>query len=296
MDQNIVKRLAEQIGGSVIGLGTGARGGSGVVVDTDRVLTLARNLHAQAVEVRFGGERRADGEVLGTDWDVDLAVVAVSTADAQPVAWAPDGAELAIGSPVVALGDPAGQGLRVTAGALSAAPRSVRGPRGRLIDGVLEHTAPLPRGAGGGPLVDTEGRLLGLNAVRQRGGLLLAWPASALRERAQALLAGKATAPRRLGVVLAPPRLARRLRASVGLPEQDGLLVRAVDDAGAAQSAGLLRGDLIVEAGGRPVRSVDDLYAALDATGASRPLTLSVLRGTDRRELSVSFDADEERS
>jgi S1-C subfamily serine protease len=278
MDQDIVKRLADQIGGSVIGLGTGARGGSGVVVDTDRVLTLARNLHAQAVEVRFGGERRADGEVLGTDWDVDLAVVAVSTADAQPVAWAPDGAELAIGSPVVALGDPAGQGLRVTAGALSAAPRSVRGPRGRLIDGVLEHTAPLPRGAGGGPLVDTEGRLLGL------------------RERAYALLAGKATAPRRLGVVLAPPRLARRLRAAVGLPEQDGLLVRAVDDAGAAQSAGLLRGDLIVEAGGRPVRSVDDLYAALDATGASQPLTLSVLRGTDRRELSVSFDAGEERS
>jgi S1-C subfamily serine protease len=296
MDQDIVKRLAQQIGGSVIGLGSGARGGSGVVVATDRVLTLARNLHAPAVEVRFGGGRRADGEVLGTDWDVDLAVVAVSTADAQPVPWAPDGAELAIGSPVVALGDPAGQGLRVTAGALSAAPRPVRGPRGRLIDGVLEHTAPLPRGAGGGPLVDTEGRLVGLNAVRQRGGLLLAWPASALRERARALLAGQATAPRRLGVVLAPPRLARRLRASVGLPEQDGLLVRAVDDAGAAQSAGLLRGDLIVEAGGRPVRSVDDLYAALDAAGAAKPLTLSVLRGTDQRELSVSFDGDEEQS
>jgi serine protease Do len=296
MDHDIVKRLAQQIGGSVIGLGSGARGGSGVVVETDRVLTLARNLRAAAVEVRFGGERRADGEVLGTDWDVDLAVVGVSTADAPLVAWAPDGAELVIGSPVVALGDPAGQGLRVTAGALSAAPRAVRGPRGRLIDGVLEHTAPLPRGAGGGPLVDPEGRLLGLNAVRQRGGLLLAWPAAALRERAQALLTGQAIAPRRLGIVLAPPRLARRLRASVGLPEHDGLLVQAVDDAGAAQSAGLLRGDLIVEAGGSPVRSVDDLYAAVDAAGGSRPLTLRVLRGTDERELSVSFDADQEKS
>jgi serine protease Do len=296
MDQDIVKRLAQQLGGSVVGLGSGARGGSGVVIDTDRVLTLARNLHAPAVEVRFAGERRADGEVLGTDWDVDLAVVGVSTQDAQPVAWAPDGAELVIGSPVVALGDPAGRGLRVTAGALSAKPRPVRGPRGRLIDGVLEHTAPLPRGAGGGPLVDPEGRLLGLNAVRQRGGLLLAWPGSALRERARALLTGQAAAPRRLGVVLAPPRLARRLRASVGLPEQDGLLVQAVDDASAAQSAGLLRGDLIVEAGGHPVRSVDDLYAAVDAAGASQPLPLSVLRGTDQRELSVSFNGDQERS
>jgi serine protease Do len=292
----LVGRVAERVGPSVVGLGRGARGGSGVVIGSDRVLTLASNLRAREVEVRFGDERRATGEVLGTDWDVDLAVVSVPTDGAAPIAWAPDDAGLAIGTPVVALGDPGGRGLRVTAGALSAAPRAVRGPRGRLIPGVLEHTAPLPRGAGGGPLVDVDGRLLGLNGVRQRGGLLLAWPATVLRERADALASGKAKATRRLGVALAPPRLARRLRAAVGLPEEDGLLVRAVEPGSAAEAAGLQRGDLIVEAADRPARSVDDLYAALDATSPATPLQLTVLRGAERHELTARFDGEEEPS
>src|ERR671930_225984 len=102
---------------------------------------------------------------------------------------------------------------------ISSSGRSFRGPRGRRIEGAIEHTAPLPRGSSGGPLVDAEGRLLGLNAVRLEGGLILAVPATAaLRERASRLLRGEAPTPHRLGVAVAPPRVARRLRHAVGLP------------------------------------------------------------------------------
>ena len=141
------------------------------------------------------------------------------------------GRRAAIGRSVLALANPAGRGLRVTPGFVSSTARSFRGPRGRRIAGAIEHTAPLPRGSSGGPLVDTDGRLLGINSVRVDGGLILALPADeALRERVEALGRGEAPKRVRLGVAIAPPRVARRLRRAVGLPERDGVLVRAVEE------------------------------------------------------------------
>ncbi len=89
-----------------------------------------------------------------------------------------------IGAPVVALGNPGGRGLRATPGFVSAANRTFRGPRGRARVEAIEHTAPLPRGASGGPLVDLEGRLLGWNALRLDGGPILAVAAAPVRARA----------------------------------------------------------------------------------------------------------------
>jgi serine protease Do len=283
-----VAGIAERIGPSVVGLGAGARGGSGVVIAPGRVLTLARNVTGDEVEVHLAGGERAAGRVVGRDRGVDAAVIAVEDVGAPAVAWAPDGgAAPGIGTPVAALADPAGRGLRATAGAVASAPRGVRGPRGRLLEGVLEHTAPLPRGSAGGPLVDAEGRLLGLNAVRRPGGFILAWPATVLRPVAESLAAGTHRAPRQLGVAVAPAAVARRLRAAVGLEARDGVLVHDVRDGSPAATAGVTRGDLIVAAGGRDVGGLDDLYAALDAAGGELPLT--VLRGTDRRELTATL-------
>ena len=149
---------------------------------------------------------------------------------------------------MLALANPGGRGLRVTLGFVSAAGRRFRLPRGRRIEGAVEHTAPLPRGSSGGPLVDTSGGLLGINAVRLDGGLILALPASAeIKRRAVALAGGETPERRRLGVAVAPPRVARRMRRAVGLPEHDGLLVRAVESGSPADAAGVERGDLIVD-------------------------------------------------
>jgi S1-C subfamily serine protease len=190
---------------------------------------------------------------------------------------------------VFALANPGGQ-LRVTFGLVSAVGRAFRGPRGRRIAGSIEHTAPLPRGASGGPVVDPAGRLLGIDTNRLGDGFYLALPADAeLRQRLDALGRGETTARPRLGVGIAPARVARQLRRAVGLPERDGLLVRVVEDGGPADRAGLHTGDLLVEAGGRPVTDADELYEVLDQVGEDQTLTLRVVRGTDELTVTVSF-------
>src|SRR4051794_33662051 len=292
-----VGELAARVGPAVAGLGRGWGLGSGVVVGQDTVLTTAHGLRGEEVTVTFGGAagsdgaRRESGRVRGTDPDLDLAVITVPTGDAEPVAWAPEAVEAAgPGTFVVALADPGGRGLRATPGWVSSARRPFRGPRGRQIPGGLEHTAPLPRGSSGGPLVDAEGRLLGLNALRLEGGLILAIPADAtLRERADALARGEPAGRPHLGLALAPPRVARRLRRAVGLPEREGLLVRAVEEGSPADRAGVQRGDLVVAAGGTPADSVEVLYAALDAAGPGHPLTLDLVRGEEERAVEVTF-------
>jgi serine protease Do len=283
--QQAVADTAARVGPAVVGIGRGWGRGSGVVVAPGQVLTVAHVLRGEEVAVAIGGEV-VEGRVLGADPDLNVALLAVDTGDVDPVAWADESPEP--GAPVFALADPGGRGLRTTFGMVSATGRGFRGPRGRRVTGSIEHTAPLPRGSSGGPLVDPDGRLLGLNAVRRDGGFILALPAdAALRRRVEELARGEAGERPRLGVALAPPRVARRLRSAVGLPERDGLLVRAVVDGSPAAAAGLERGDLLVRAGDRELASMDDLFDALDAAGDTLPLV--VVRGTEERELQVPF-------
>jgi serine protease Do len=283
---DVVAGAAEAVGPSVVGLGRGWGRGSGVVTAAGVVLTNAHVLRGEEVAVAFADGRTELGRVAGADADLDLAAIAVDTGDAPAVAWDPErpGA-VGIGEPVIALANPGGRGLRATFGQVSATGRSFRGPRGRRIGGSLEHTAPLPRGSSGGPLVDGEHRLLGLNSIRLEGGLILALPAdAAMQRRAEALAAGKATERPRLGIALAPARAARRMRAAVGLPERDGLLVRGVVADSPAAKAGVERGDLLVGVNGKPLSSVDELFDALEAGGG---LSLDVLRGTEERTVDV---------
>ena len=283
--QQAVAETAARVGPAVVGIGRGWGRGSGVVIAPGQVLTVAHVLRGDEVAVAIGGEVM-EGRVLGADPDLNVALLAVDTGDVDPVAWADERPEP--GAPVFALADPGGRGLRTTFGMVSATGRGFRGPRGRRVTGSIEHTAPLPRGSSGGPLVDSDGRLLGLNAVRRDGGFILALPAdAALRRRVEELARGEVGERPRLGVALAPPRVARRLRSAVGLPESDGLLVRAVVDGSPAAAAGLERGDLLVRAGDRELASMDDLFDALDAAGDT--LSVVVVRGTEDRELQVPF-------
>ena len=293
--QEAIGHAVERVGPRVVGFGRGWGRGSGVVVAPGRVLTAAHNLRGEEVTVNFQDGRRESGRVVGIDPDLDIAAVAVETADIEPVEWDPSTPAPHIGTPVIAVGDPGGRGLRATPGFVAAEGREIRGPRGRAIAGCIEHTAPLPRGSGGGPLVDLEGRLLGLNAVRLDGGLIVAIPAGErLAERAERLWSGESVRPVRLGVAIAPPRTARRLRRSVGLPQRDGLLVRSVAADSAAAAGGIERGDLIVAAAGRPLAGVDGLYEALDSLAAGDRLELRVVRGTEERDVTVTFDREAE--
>jgi S1-C subfamily serine protease len=290
--QEAIAGAAERVGPSVVGLGRGWGHGSGVVIGDGHVLTNAHNARRDQVTVVFADGRRETGEWSAADTDLDLAVISVDTGDAPPIAWEPSDAP-GIGTPVLALANPGGRGLRTTLGFVASEGRSFRGPRGRRISGAIEHTAPLPRGSSGGPLVDVEGRLLGLNAVRLDGGLIIAVPATAaVKERAERLARGESPASPRLGVAVAPPRVARRMRRAVGLPERPGLLVRAVEDGSPAAAAGIEAGDLLAAAAGTELASVDDLYGVLDSvTGGS--LELTVVRGIDERSVTVELEPSE---
>jgi serine protease Do len=292
--KDTIAGAAERVGPSVVGLGRGWAHGSGVVIADGQVLTSAHNLRREEITVSFADGRRESGTVAGVDSDVDLAVLSVDTGDAPAVRWEP-GDELGIGAPVVALANPGGRGLRATLGFVSSGGRSFRGPRGRRIRGAIEHTAPLPRGSSGGPLVDPEGNLVGVNSLRLDGGLILAVPATAaVKERVLLLARGEAAAPHRLGVAIAPPRVARRLRSAVGLPERAGLLVRGVEEGGPADRAGVEKGDLVVAAGGTPTENVEALYTALDSVpAAGGDLELTVVRGTDERTVTATFSGEQ---
>ena len=284
-----VTAVAGQVGPAVVGLGRGWGRGSGVVVAEGLVLTNAHVLRGEEVAVTRADGEVALGRVAGTDAALDVAVIAVDTGAAQAVAWEPAALEqLAAGRPVFALADPGGRGLRTSFGLVTATGRSFRGPQGRRIRGSIEHSAPLPRGSSGGPLVDAGGRLLGINSVRMEGGLLLALPAdAALRATVDALGRGELPARPRLGLALAPPRAARQMRAAVGLPERDGLLVRGVEPGSPSERAGLKQGDLLVATGSRALHGYDDLFDALDEAQGS--ITFTVVRGAEERQVETYF-------
>jgi serine protease Do len=288
--ETTVGEAVERVGPAVVGIGRGWHPASGVIVGDGLILTAAHAVRREEVTVTGGDGRELHARVAGVDEDLGLAALSADTSGIAPVDWT-ERPEPAIGRAVVALANPGGRGLRATLGFVSAYDRSFRGPRGRRVAGCIEHTAPLPRGSAGGPLVDPAGRLLGLNAVRMSGGLILAIPADeALHARAEALGRGEPVRSPRLGVAVAPAHVGRRLRRAVGLPDEIGVLVRRVDESSAAGKAGVRRGDLIVTAAGRPVEGVDSLYEALDEVGPAGVLELEVVRGTDREKLTVSFD------
>jgi serine protease Do len=279
-----VAEVVEAVSASVVGVGTG---GSGVVMGEGLVVTNAHNLRGEEVIVTFSDGRRAAAAIAGLDAEGDLTVVSVDTGGAPTLQWGERSARL--GEMVLALANPGGRGMRVGVGFVSALDVAFRGPGGRRISGAIEHTAPLTRGSSGGPLVDGDGRLLGIDTHRAGDGFYLAVQAGEeLRGRFDALARGESPRRARLGVALAPPRVARRLRRSVGLPERDGLLVHAVETGGPADRAGIRHGDLIVAAAGAPVTSVDELAASVEVSEDGGSIDLGVVRGVE--EIAVVID------
>jgi serine protease Do len=270
---------------SVVGVGPA---GSGVVVGDGLVVTNAHNIRGD-VAVSFADGRVVTATVAGADLEGDLAVLSVDTAGAPPVTWSEGDVEL--GEVVIGLGRPGGRSLRTGVGFITGLGLSFRGPEGRTVTGALEHSAPLAHGSSGGPVVDSDGRLVGINTHRPGEGFYLALPAGTeLKARVDALARGESPRRVRLGVALAPPKVARRLRHAVGLPARDGLLVHAVEESGPAARAGIRRGDLIVSVGSTPVTTVEELAAALLSAADAGSVDLSVVRGTDELAVAVQFE------
>lgn len=282
-----VIEVGNRVAASTVGIGNRWRGGSGVVIGKNQVLTSAHNLHGDEPQIYFADGRQARAQVKGVDEDADLAVLEVDTADAQPINWG-DGKEIQIGAPVIALANPSGGGRRLSVGFISSLDHAFRGPRGREIGQLIEHTAALMPGSSGGPIVDAEGRVLGINTIRMGGGFYGAIAADkAFQERIERIGRGEVRSHRRIGIGIAPAFVARRLRRAVGLPARDGLLVRDVEDGSPAATAGILEGDLVVDVGGRPIRDVNDMFEAIESA-ADGSVSLTLVRGIEERTVEVT--------
>lgn len=284
---DLVTATSDTAGRAVVTIGTRGRG-TGFVVGSGKVLTNAHNLRDRTTQVTFADGRAVQATVTGSDVDGDLVVLDVDTADISPLEWAdePPG----VGGIVLTI--TAGRHRRRTTwGQVTSTEAGFHGPRGRAITGALEHTAPSAPGSSGAPVIDRSGRVVGINTHRLEYGFYLARTVdSALRQAVEAMAGGNSFEPVRLGVALAPSYVAGRLRAAVGLADRDGLLVREVVDGSPAAAAGIKSGDLLVRAGERELRSIDDLSAVLGSgLGDGDQLVLTVVRGADELSLTVTF-------
>ena len=280
--RSVIARLDD----SLVTIGQDGRG-SGIVIASGKVLTNAHNLRDRTTLVTFGDGRAEQGTVTGADEDGDLVVLEVDTGTIAAAAWAED---LPEAGDVVFARSRGGHRARISFGMVSSVDVAFHGPRGRQVHGGIEHTASLVRGSSGGPVANAAGRVVGLNTHRTGRGFYVARPIDAtLQSTIADLAAGKSVVRPRLGVALAPPEVAAKLRASVGLPEREGLLVRGVEPEGTAAHAGIVEGDLLVAAGATPLASIEALHDIL--ANVSEALSLTVVRGNDERTVELSFVA-----
>jgi serine protease Do len=285
---DLVRKTSADASPSVVSIGRHGRG-SGFVVAPGRVVTNAHNLRDRTTSVRFADGRVAQGTVTGSDVDGDLVVLDVDTGAAPALSWSEQ--PPTEGDVIVAV--TAGrQRVRATWGQVTGADHGFRGPRGRRIGGAIEHTAPSAAGSSGAPVLDRDGKVVAVNTHRIEHGFYLARAADDdLRSRVAAMGEGRSYDRARLGVALAPPHVAAKLRRSVGLDERDGLLVRGVVDDSPAAGAGIREGDLLVGAGERDLVTADDLFAALAGVGPGSELAIRLVRGTEDLTVTVTWPA-----
>jgi S1-C subfamily serine protease len=256
--------------------------GSGVVIAPDGyVITNSHVVHgAAALEATVAGREPVSARLIGADADTDLALIRLDAAGLA-AATLGDSDRLRVGQLVVAIGNPLGLDATVTAGVVSALRRTLRSLSGSLIEDVIQTDAALNPGNSGGALVDSRGRVVGINTAVVAGaqGLCFAVPVNTAKWVVPLLLRDGRVVRGRIGLSGATTALARRVVVHHQLPADTAVSVVEVIAGGPAASAGLISGDRIVSLDGQPVRSVDELRRALARNAVGRALEIAYLRG-----------------
>ncbi|HEX5105531.1 MAG TPA: trypsin-like peptidase domain-containing protein, partial [Pirellulaceae bacterium] len=229
-----------------------------------------------------------DATLVGDDPATDLALVRLAARDL-PVAELGDSNALQVGQLVIAMGHPLGFRSTVSTGVVSALGRAMRSEQGQPIENVIQHTAPLNPGNSGGPLVDSHGRVVGINTaiIAMAQGLGFAVPATTARWVADELLTHGRVRRASLGIVAAVVDLPRQLVRDLDLLADQAVAVAEVIAGGAAAGAGLAEGDLIVAAAGRLIVGTDDLHRVLAALPAGQHVVLEVVRHARLLQIDV---------
>ena len=273
--------------------------GSGFVFTPDGfILTNSHVVHdATRIEAAFADGRRVGAQLVGDDPETDLAVLRVEPGT-PAAAELGDSGTLRVGQLVIAIGNPLGFESTVTAGVVSALGRSFRSTTGRLIDDVIQTDAALNPGNSGGPLVDSRGRVVGVNTavILPAQGICFAVGINTAKVVTGQLMRHGKIRRGRIGVVGQNVPLLRLAQRAHGLDAKSGVLVTGVEPNGAAQRAGLTSGDIIVAFDGKPVAGIDDLHRLLVTERIGAPTTVVVLRNADKLELAIVPDESATRS
>jgi S1-C subfamily serine protease len=289
---NVVETVAPAVI-SVMGRSGDGRGGSGsgfLLTPDGYALT---NSHVAGDRTQLLAET-ADGdrlpvEVVGDDPATDLAVLRLA-ASGLPHAQLGDSAALRVGQLVIAMGSPLGLQSTVSTGVVSALGRSMRGRDGRLIENVVQHAAPINPGNSGGPLVDSRGRVVGINTaiIAMAQGIGFAIPSATAEWVLSEILTHGIVRRRQLGISASIARLPRAMVRELDLLADQGVEVQDVVAGSLAAQAGVRPGDVIVALAGRLVTSIDDIHRLLMTVPTDQGLELSVIRDDNLRTIHVA--------
>jgi S1-C subfamily serine protease len=289
----------ETIGPAVVNIEvkdpTGRRGGSGsgfVFTPDGFVITNSHVVHgASGIEVHLADGRKFPARLIGDDPETDIAVVRL---DANPgdLTWARlgDSTGLRVGQLVIAVGNPLGFSATVTAGVVSSLARSFRSRTGRLIDNVIQTDAALNPGNSGGPLVTSRGEVVGVNTaiIPIAQGICFAIPSNTAKFVASRLMRDGRVKRSFIGVGGQNVPIQRKVVRYHGLELESGVLVTTLEPGSPAASAGLREGDIIVAFDAKPVGAIDDLHRLLTEERVGQSYPLSVLRGVEKVELTLT--------
>lgn len=265
-------------------------GGSGFVFTPDGlILTNSHVVHEAArIAVTLSDGRHMPATLIGDDPASDLAVIRVDE-PGMVAAQLGDSQRLRVGQIAIAIGAPYGFQSTVTAGVVSALGRSLRSYSGRLIDDVVQTDASLNPGNSGGPLVDSAGRVVGVNTatILPAQGICFAIGINTAKFVASRLLRDGKIRRSYVGISGQTVPVHRKVVRFYDLPKETGAMVLSVEENSPAKRAGLREGDVIVALAGQPVAGVDDLHRLLTEVHVGVSSTLTVLRWTEKLELKV---------
>jgi S1-C subfamily serine protease len=265
-------------------------GGSGFIFTPDGlILTNSHVVHgASRIEVTVADGRRLPARVIGDDPATDIAVIQIDGSGLAATRLG-DSQSLRVGQLVIAIGNPYGFQSTVTAGVVSALGRSLRSYSGRLIEDVIQTDASLNPGNSGGPLVASDGRVVGVNTatILPAQGLCFAIGINTAKFVASRLLRDGRIRRSYIGVSAQTVPIHRRLVRYYDLAKETGVVVLSTEPESPARRTGLREGDVIIALEGQPIAGVDDLHRLLSDVRTGVKLELTVIRGTQRLVLGI---------